>query len=250
MSDSKPEVQIGTVPAPEGCWIKVTPSGPYEVHGAPSLHVSVIETNAQGISTDYATTAMPESQPVMYLCRCGESHDAPFCDGSHAHTQHDLTETAPFTPLLDAAQEFVGPRMALTDNTSYCAFARFCDAGQRVWNEVQLAGPEHEALTLHMVSRCPGGRLMAWDKETGQPIEPAESPQVHLIEDPAQGCSGPIMARGGIRVESADGASYEVRNRQALCRCGCSSNKPFCDGTHAAVKYRARSHKAPEPARD
>jgi len=38
--------------------------------------------------------------------------------------------------------------------------------------------------------------------------------------------------RGAIPVRSADGEHYEVRNRQTLCRCGGSSNKPFCDGTH------------------
>ena len=46
------------------------------------------------------------------------------------------------------------------------------------------------------------------------------------------------MVRGGVRVESADGQSYEIRNRQALCRCGKSSNKPFCNGAHASVKYQ------------
>ncbi|WP_083915635.1 CDGSH iron-sulfur domain-containing protein [Thiofilum flexile] len=30
----------------------------------------------------------------------------------------------------------------------------------------------------------------------------------------------------------------DLSNRQALCRCGQSNNKPFCDGTHVAVKYQ------------
>jgi CDGSH-type Zn-finger protein len=29
-----------------------------------------------------------------------------------------------------------------------------------------------------------------------------------------------------------------VRNRVTLCRCGASKNKPFCDGTHATIKFR------------
>jgi CDGSH-type Zn-finger protein len=43
---------------------------------------------------------------------------------------------------------------------------------------------------------------------------------------------GPYLARGGIPVVSEDGTPYEVRNRQTLCRCGYSRNKPFCDGSH------------------
>jgi CDGSH-type Zn-finger protein len=46
--------------------------------------------------------------------------------------------------------------------------------------------------------------------------------------------------RGGIPVVGADGVTYEVRNRQALCRCGASSNKPFCDGSHASIGFKDR----------
>jgi CDGSH-type Zn-finger protein len=44
-----------------------------------------------------------------------------------------------------------------------------------------------------------------------------------------------LWVRGGIRVEAADGTSYEVRNRVTLCRCGASQNKEFCDGKRASI---------------
>jgi len=44
--------------------------------------------------------------------------------------------------------------------------------------------------------------------------------------------------RGGVRVISADGFQYEIRNRVTLCVCSASRNKPFCDGSHAAVKFK------------
>ncbi len=53
-----------------------------------------------------------------------------------------------------------------------------------------------------------------------------------LIEDPGIGVSGPIWVRGGVRIESAEGKIYEIRNRVTLCRCGKSKNKPFCDSAH------------------
>ncbi len=49
---------------------------------------------------------------------------------------------------------------------------------------------------------------------------------------------GRLWLRGGIAVVSSDGFAYEVRNRVTLCRCGASDNKPFCDGSHAAIKFR------------
>jgi CDGSH-type Zn-finger protein len=62
-------------------------------------------------------------------------------------------------------------------------------------------------------------------------------PSIGVVEDPQIGVSGPLWVRGGIQVEAADGTPYEVRNRVTLCRCGASQNKPFCDGSHAAIGF-------------
>ena len=78
---------------------------------------------------------------------------------------------------------------------------------------------------------CPSGRLVAWDQD-GKAIEPVFEPSIGLVEDTEAGKMGPIWVRGGIPIESADGAGYEIRNRVTLCRCGKSSNKPFCDSSH------------------
>jgi CDGSH-type Zn-finger protein len=43
---------------------------------------------------------------------------------------------------------------------------------------------------------------------------------------------GPLWVKGGIGLEGAKGVKYETRNRMTLCRCGESSNMPFCDATH------------------
>lgn len=238
MSQPRHPVQVGTSPAGEAFSIQVTPNGPYIVHGSPPVSQATIQVNAKGVSVDYVKGREFAVKEGMALCRCGHSKNAPFCDGSHLKHPVDLAERASFAPLLENSTEIDGPKLALTDNEKYCAFARFCDDGHRIWNEVQMPGAEHERNTQRMTTRCPGGRLLVWDEQTRQPIEPAEPPSIHLIEDPAQACSGPLMVRGGVRVESANGQSYEIRNRQALCRCGASSNKPFCDGSHASVKYR------------
>ena len=73
---------------------------------------------------------------------------------------------------------------------------------------------------------------------TGEPIEPKYEPSIGLIEDPVEDCSGPIWVRGGVQIVSADGFNYELRNRVTLCRCGGSGNKPFCDGSHHATKFK------------
>jgi CDGSH-type Zn-finger protein len=53
---------------------------------------------------------------------------------------------------------------------------------------------------------------------------------------------GPLLVRGPFRLEDQDGNEIEVgRETVALCRCGKSKLRPFCDGTHKLTKFRAPS---------
>ncbi|MGH3691756.1 MAG: CDGSH iron-sulfur domain-containing protein [Microbacterium sp.] len=50
---------------------------------------------------------------------------------------------------------------------------------------------------------------------------------------------GPLLVRGDIDLRTADGEQIAPRRRTvALCRCGLSALKPFCDGTHKAAGFR------------
>ena len=239
MSDpANPPVQQGSTQSDPSIVVVVLKNGPYLVRGTPPLHLQTIEPNAKGQSWSYRQGTEFKVKDKTALCRCGHSKSKPYCDGTHAKVPVDLEETATFEPMLNAAEEIDGPRYSLTDNERYCAFGRFCDNGERIWNEVQIAGDQHAELALYMAHQCPAGRLLIWDRASGEPVEKPLPPSLSLIEDPGAGCSGPLVLRGGIRVESAKGESYEIRNRQALCRCGASSNKPFCDGSHASMKFQ------------
>ena len=51
---------------------------------------------------------------------------------------------------------------------------------------------------------------------------------------------GPLIVRGDVELVAADGTPLTARRRTvALCRCGLSTIKPFCDGTHKAAGFRA-----------
>lgn len=219
--------------------VSVTKDGPYLVSGNVPLAEQIITANADGESESWTEGRRFPAREKYSLCRCGHSGTKPFCDGTHARVGFDGTETAGREAYLDQATTIDGPALALTDAESLCAFGRFCDPNGKVWNQVGSSDdPEVRSKFLRQVGHCPAGRLVAWDKKSGQPIEPHLPVSIGLIEDPAEGCSGPIWLRGGIAVVSADGFEYEVRNRVTLCRCGASRNKPFCDGTHASIKFR------------
>jgi CDGSH-type Zn-finger protein len=215
--------------------IQITKDGPYLVSGDLPLSEQWIATNAEGESLEYREGKKYPAQAQYALCRCGQSANKPFCDGSHKKVQFDGTETASREPYLKQAKTTEGPTMLLTDQENLCAFARFCDPKGQVWNLVKQAdNPETRRLVEHEAGHCPAGRLVVWDRETGKPIEPKFEPSLGLIEDTAKKVSGPIWVRGGIPVVAADGKTYEIRNRMTLCRCGKSDNKPFCNGAHAA----------------
>ena len=219
--------------------VVVSRDGPYVVTGKVPLSRQTIGTDADGGSQSWRVGKVFPLQAKFQLCRCGHSKSKPFCDGTHAEIGFDGTETASREPSLSQAKVYDGPEMRLSDTEKLCAFARFCDPCGQVWAQVaQTDQPQVRATFIRQVGDCPSGRLVAWDKHTGQAVEPELPVSIGLIEDPPQQCSGPVWLRGGIAVVSSDGFAYEVRNRVTLCRCGASDNKPFCDGSHAAIKFR------------
>ena len=218
--------------------VVIVKNGPYRVFGGLPLSREVIATDGGGDSVRWDRQHTYAVEEQYALCRCGRSANKPFCDGSHKKSAFDGSETASRAAYLAQAKVIRGPAMSLTDVENLCAFARFCDPHGKVWNLVQQSDrPDTGKRFVAQTCDCPSGRLVAWDNRTGQAIEPEFEPSLALVEDPAQGCSGPLWLRGGVPLVGADGFEYEVRNRMTLCRCGASKNKPFCDGSHAAVGF-------------
>jgi CDGSH-type Zn-finger protein len=60
--------------------------------------------------------------------------------------------------------------------------------------------------------------------------------------------NGPLLVRGEFTLRTAAGETVDPgRDTIALCRCGKSSIKPFCDGTHKAIRFRAGADPDPRP---
>ena len=51
--------------------------------------------------------------------------------------------------------------------------------------------------------------------------------------------NGPYLVEGSVSILDAEGNEYEVSETIALCRCGHSGTKPFCDATHEKVNFAA-----------
>jgi CDGSH-type Zn-finger protein len=217
------------------CKIKVSKNGPYFISGNVPLSEKIITPKGKGYEYKDGRK-FPQSEKYA-LCRCGKSENHPFCDGTHIKTGFNGTETASIAKYADRAVLIVGPELDLMDDTR-CAYARFCHREDgKVWGLVKNSDqPKYKEEAIKGAGECPSGRLTVFDKKENV-IEPDFEPAVELLQDPENGVSGPIHVKGNIPIECADGNIYEIRNRVALCRCGRSRNKPFCDATHVAAGF-------------
>ena len=60
--------------------------------------------------------------------------------------------------------------------------------------------------------------------------------------------NGQYIEKGRVEVRDADGNVYPAKETVALCRCGASTKKPFCDGTHSKVGFQAAEQAVPGSA--
>ncbi len=211
--------------------IVVEQNGPYRVEGGvPLLRTAIVKTErGEPVAWDEGPTFGTDGETYL-LCRCGNSSTKPFCDSTHERVPFDGTETADRGPVSERRETWEGEGALLYDDTSLCTHAGFCrTVSTGVWE--MLEDPGEHAEMRAMVHRCPSGRLAVATPPDPEPVEPTFEPSVGVEPNAS------YWVRGGIPVVSEDGAPYEVRNRQTLCRCGRSRNKPFCDGTHERVGF-------------
>jgi CDGSH-type Zn-finger protein len=212
--------------------IQVTRNGPYLLSGGVPPSEQTIKVDNDGQCHGWKEGKKYSTLEKYALCRCGRSKTKPFCDGTHVKNKFDGTENATCIPYLEQANEINGPGLKLTDVEDLCAGSRFCERAGGIWDLTEQSdNPNARQIAIEEAFDCPSGRLVVWEKK-GKAIEPVLEPSVCLVNDPQGGKRGPIWVRGGIPVVSVEGTVYEIRNRVTICRCGKSSNKPFCDGSH------------------
>jgi uncharacterized Fe-S cluster protein YjdI/CDGSH-type Zn-finger protein len=83
---------------------------------------------------------------------------------------------------------------------------------------------------IDAIERCPTGALR-YARRNGPAEAPAVPTTIEVIPD------GPLLLRGDLEVVTADGAPITRETRLALCRCGASANKPFCDNSHRRIGF-------------
>ena len=166
--------------------IKVTENGPYLVSGNLPISEQIITVNKEGVPAEWRSGKKYPLQEKCGLCRCGESKNKPFCDGTHRKIGFDGTEVASTEPYLQHAKIVQGPTLKLTDAEDLCASARFCHRAGEIWNLVPKSDDlDAKRAAIEEAGDCPSGRLVVWDKKTGEAIEPKLEKSIGLVAQPA-----------------------------------------------------------------
>lgn len=216
--------------------IDIDVNGPYIVSGPiPIREMAPVHTlNGEPVDWHVLRGIDSEESPA-YLCRCGQSNNKPFCDSSHETNGFVGTERADRRPFTERAEVTTGDGEELLDDKPLCLQAGFCRTRTTsVWDLLAQGGDEAAAARLReMTWNCPSGRLVLRATD-GADIEPELEPEVAVVP------GGPLWVRGGVTITGSDGTQWETRNRVALCRCGGSAIKPFCDGAHRRRHFDER----------
>ena len=99
----------------------------------------------------------------------------------------------------------------------------------RPWISVNA---EDSDTIIAQIEKCPSGALSyykAGQEEGGEP----EQVKTVIVDVKHQ---GPLLVSGEVLIKHKDGRE-ESRKNVALCRCGHSVNKPFCDGSHKTISF-------------
>ena len=209
--------------------ITVAANGPYLVSGGLPLRRRRDVQSELGEPMTWATTSTMETKDRYALCRCGQSGNKPFCDGTHARNGFQAEDTAGGT--YDERAEVVGGDVNVRYDQGICVHAGFCGTTvTNVWEQAAKTGDTAARMhAISMIEHCPSGALTY--QLDGVDNEPLMPQAIAVISD------GPLWITAGVPIINSDGTQLEARNRVTLCRCGASANKPLCDGAHKEAGF-------------
>ena len=139
--------------------------------------------------------------------------------------------------LKSKLHKYQSDNITVTYDLKRCIHAAECIRGLQPvfnlkkvpWIQPNQASPDEIS---NVIESCPSGALH-YERNDGGSAE--AMPAVNIV---LPSLNGPIYIHGNVKITSPDAETYQD-TRVALCRCGASKNKPFCDNSHQLIGFEA-----------
>lgn len=142
--------------------------------------------------------------------------------------------------MKEITKKYTNGEVTIAWQPTVCIHSAICWRGENglpeVFNPAEKPWIKPEGANtkriIDQIKKCPSGALsyfMNEDKENNAEVT-AES----IVEIAP---NGPLLVYGNITVKDSEGNTTQKNKVTAFCRCGASSNKPYCDGTHRKINF-------------
>ncbi|MCB9744737.1 MAG: CDGSH iron-sulfur domain-containing protein [Alphaproteobacteria bacterium] len=156
----------------------------------------------------------------------------------------DIHDYDPDIPRQADVTRYPGAEASVVYDRRRCMHAGECgraskavfDGQRHQW--IDPDGAESAEALQAIVHRCPTGALQL--EVNGERVDAPAGARNEVIVSP----DGPLYARGRFEING------QIETRVALCRCGASANKPFCDNSHVRLRFRDAGPVNADPGED
>ncbi|MEZ4804316.1 MAG: (4Fe-4S)-binding protein [Bacteroidia bacterium] len=143
--------------------------------------------------------------------------------------------------MKDITKKYSNGEITIVWKPTLCIHSKNCWQGsnglievfnpsEKPWIKPEGASTER---IMSQIKKCPSGALSYYMNESESTIDSnTTSTQIDVTEN------GPLIVHGNITIQNQNGEKVQKQNITALCRCGGSANKPYCDGTHNKIDFK------------
>jgi uncharacterized Fe-S cluster protein YjdI len=139
--------------------------------------------------------------------------------------------------MKDITKKYTNGEVTIVWKPNTCIHSTICfkglgkvfDPQRRPWITPEAGTTEQ---IIDQVKKCPSGALSYYlNSEAGHDVKVEAETIVETMPN------GPLLVYGNVTVKDPNGNLTKRNNVTAFCRCGGSSNKPFCDGSHKKLGF-------------
>jgi uncharacterized Fe-S cluster protein YjdI/CDGSH-type Zn-finger protein len=149
--------------------------------------------------------------------------------------------------LIKRIQTYPAPGITVTFDPSLCIHSAVCinslpavfDVRRQRWVRPEAATAPEVAATI---DRCPSGALKYVLEGSAETTTDASNEPVETTIQAS--VNGPLLVQGTFQLQDENGREVSSSGRAALCRCGATTNQPFCDGSHKRIGFESKKKSA------